>query len=129
MAISLCVICGRIARLWLLLLSSTQASGQISVLDSSFKIGSGTDGPVDALVVQSDQHILVGGEFTTISGLSNSYLARLKSDGSVDASFDPAGQTDGKVFCMAQQTDGKVLLDERRRQFRAHSPPRYQWCA
>src|SRR5262249_32730894 len=93
MASSFFIAYSRRAGLWLLLLSATQASSQISVLDSSFKIGSGTDRPVDALVVQSDQRILVGGEFTIISGLSNSYLARLNPDGSLDASFNPAGQT------------------------------------
>jgi uncharacterized delta-60 repeat protein len=94
----------------LLLLAAAQTFGQVSLLDPSFLIGSGPDGPVDALVVQPDQRILVGGEFTAISGCSNSFLARLNADGSVDCSFDPAGQTDGLVRCLVQQRDGKVLV-------------------
>src|ERR1035441_9361475 len=78
----------------LLLLAAAQVFGQVSLLDPSFRIGSGRDGPVDALVVQADQRILVGGEFTAITGCSNSFLARLNADGSVDCSFDPAGLTD-----------------------------------
>jgi uncharacterized delta-60 repeat protein len=94
----------------LLLLAAAQVFGQVSLVDPSFRIGSGPNGPVDALVVQADQRILVGGEFTAISGCSNSFLARLSADGSVDCSFDPAGQTDGLVRCLLQQPDGKVLV-------------------
>ena len=94
----------------LLLATWTQTFGQVSVLDSSFKVGSGADGPVDALLVQADQRILVGGEFASINGCSNSFLARLNSDGSVDTSFNSAGQTDGFVECLLQQPDRKVLV-------------------
>src|SRR5207249_6412172 len=88
----------------------TEVLSQVSVLDSSFKIGSGADGPVDAVVVLQDQRILLGGEFTAVSGASNAYLARLSADGTLDPAFNPRGQTDGEVFCMAQQPDGKVLV-------------------
>ena len=94
----------------LLLLATTPVFGQVSLLDPSFRIGSGPDGPVDALLVQADQRILVGGEFTAISGCSNSFLARVNADGSVDCSFDPAGQTDGLVRCLVRQPDGKMLV-------------------
>jgi uncharacterized delta-60 repeat protein len=95
---------------FLLFILLEPASGQVSILDSSFKIGPGTDGPVNALLVQQDQRILIGGEFGTISGISNSYLARLNADGSLDDSFNPPGQTDGNVFCMAKQQDQKILI-------------------
>ncbi len=98
-----------LARL-LLLAAWTQASGQVSLFDPSFRIGPGASDTVDALVVQADRRILVGGEFTTIGGCSNSFLARLNSDGSVDPSFNPSGQTDGTVQCLLQQPDRKVLV-------------------
>jgi uncharacterized delta-60 repeat protein len=87
-----------------------QAFGQVSVLDPSFKVGPGANDIVAALVVQADQRILVGGDFTAIGGCSNSFLARLQPDGSVDASFNPAGQTDGGVNRLLQQPDRKVLV-------------------
>ena len=65
---------------------------------------------MNTLVLQTDQHILVGGEFTSIGSCSNSFLARLNTDGSVDASFNPAGQTDGDVIRLLQQEDRKVLV-------------------
>jgi uncharacterized delta-60 repeat protein len=94
----------------LLLAAWTQAFGQVSVLDPSFKVGPGANDAVDSLVVQADGRILVGGEFMSIGGCSNSFLARLGPDGSVDASFNPAGQTDGVVQCLLQQPDRKVLV-------------------
>ena len=102
--------CWRSAGWLLLLVAWVEASGQVSVLDPSFMVGPGADGAVDALVLQADQRILVGGEFTTIGGCSNSFLARLNSDGSVDASFNPAGQTDEAVQCLLQQPDRKVVV-------------------
>ncbi len=96
---------------WLLLLAAwVPAFGQVSVLDTSFKVGPGANKAVDAIVVQADQRILVGGEFTAIAGCSNSYLARLSADGTVDKAFNPAGQTDGPVQCLLQQPDRKVLV-------------------
>jgi len=88
----------------------TQAFGQVSVFDPSFRVGSGADEVVNAMVLRGDQRILVGGKFTSINGCSNSFLARLNADGSVEASFNPAGQTDGSVSCLLQQPDGKVLV-------------------
>ncbi len=87
-----------------------QAFGQVSLLDSSFNVGPGANEAVNALLVQADQRILVGGEFTTVGGCSNAFLARLNADGSVDTAFNPAGQTDGFVRCLVQQPDRKVLV-------------------
>ena len=94
----------------LLFAAWAQAFGQVILLDYSFKVGRGANDAVDALVLQADQRILVGGEFTSIGGCSNSFLARLNQDGSVDTSFNPARQTDGAVQCLVQQPDRKVLV-------------------
>lgn len=94
----------------LLGLGPIRLCGQESVLDSSFQVGTGTDEAVNAILVQKDGHLFVGGEFNVIHGQSNAWLARLKSDGAVDTSFNPPGQTDGAVWCMVQQSDGKILV-------------------
>ena len=97
--------------LYLLLFAAwAQAFGQVSVLDHSFQVGAGANDAVDGLVVQANGRILAGGEFTSICGHSNSFLARLNADGSVDTSFNPAGQTDAAVQCLLQQPDRKVLV-------------------
>jgi uncharacterized delta-60 repeat protein len=94
----------------LLFVACAPAFGQVSVLDPSFKVGPGANRAVNGMVVQADGRILVGGEFTSIGGCSNSFLARLNPDGSADKSFNPAGQTDGAVLCLLEQPDRKVLV-------------------
>ena len=44
---------------------------------------------VSALVVESNDDVLVGGGFTTIKGVSAPLLARVKANGTVDSSFAP----------------------------------------
>src|ERR1017187_4144188 len=68
----------------LLFVACAPAFGQVSVLDPSFKVGPGANRAVNGMVVQADGRILVGGEFTSIGGCSNSFLARLNPDGSAD---------------------------------------------
>jgi uncharacterized delta-60 repeat protein len=57
--------------------------------DIGFKIGSGPDADVLSIALQSDGKILIGGEFTTYNQTLRSRIARLKSDGSLDATFYP----------------------------------------
>ncbi len=59
-------------------------------LDPSFAIGGGPTGPgasVEALALQEDGGILIGGDFTSVDGRSLNGIARLLEDGSVDPSF------------------------------------------
>jgi uncharacterized delta-60 repeat protein len=67
-----------------------------------------TDGAVNAVVIQSDGKILIGGTFTTVGGLARSRIARLNPDGSVDTTFNPNASSD--VNALAVQADGKILL-------------------
>lgn len=79
-------------------------------VDPAFAAGTGTDGPVYALVLQPDGKILIGGYFTQYNGQSRSYLARLNADGSLDAGFQPGAGPDGAVSALALQPDGKILI-------------------
>jgi len=83
-------------------------------MDPSFLAGlaSGGNGSpfVHALAVQADQKILVGGQFTSINGASLTNLARLNSDGSVDATFRARVGTGDAVWQLAAQTDGRILV-------------------
>ena len=94
----------------LLFAAWAQAFGQVSVLDPSFRVNMKAADGIESLVVQADGRILMGEEFTSIGGCSNSFLARLNSDGSLDASFDPPEQTDRAVSRLLQQPDRKVLV-------------------
>ncbi len=63
---------------------------------------------VNALVVQADGRIVVGGEFTTMGGQPRSRIARLNPDGTLDTAFNPAAN--GVVRSLALQADGKILV-------------------
>ena len=86
------------------------ASADPGGLDPSFDPGSGLDGPVTAMVVQTDGKIIIGGYFTTIQGLVRSRIGRLNADGSADSSFNPGAGADSSITSMALQLDGKVLI-------------------
>lgn len=70
-------------------------------LDASFNPQSGADGPIHAVVLQSDGKILIGGEFTTYNGVSRNRIARLTSNGSLDTTFDPGIGANGTVRAIA----------------------------
>ena len=61
-----------------------------------------------AVAVQSDGKIIIGGSFTTVGGTARNYVARLNSDGTLDAGFNP--DAGGNVFAVAVQSDGKILI-------------------
>jgi uncharacterized delta-60 repeat protein len=62
---------------------------------------------IHALCQQPDGKILVGGAFTSISGMGRTNLARLNSDGSLDVTF--VSDTPFTVLDISLQSDGKIL--------------------
>lgn len=64
---------------------------------------------VQAVVVQSDGRIVIGGSFTSVNSTNHSHLDRLNSDGSLDSAFNPGRQVD-RFSALAVQSDGKVLI-------------------
>jgi uncharacterized delta-60 repeat protein len=76
-------------------------------VDLSFDAGSGVNGTVTVVVVQPDGKVIIGGDFTTVKGLTRAGLARLNADGSGDSSFNPPAG--GLITAVALQADGKVL--------------------
>jgi uncharacterized delta-60 repeat protein len=79
-------------------------------LDTSFDPGTGASSWVDAVAVQSDGKILIGGAFTSVSGVACNRIARLNADGSVDTTFVTSAGADDTVYDIAIQPDGKVLI-------------------
>jgi len=63
---------------------------------------------VDALAVQADGEIVVGGNFTELNGVTRNCLGRLNADGALDSSFNPA--PDQWVASLALQADGKIVV-------------------
>jgi uncharacterized delta-60 repeat protein len=80
-------------------------------IDPTFNIGTGFNSSVSPITLQSDGKILVGGFFTSYSGVSRNYIVRLNTDGSVDNSFViGTGFSSGGVNTIALQPDGKILV-------------------
>lgn len=88
-------------------------------LDTSFNPGGAGvvgayswSGDIYAIAVQSDDKILIVGEFATYNGTSRSNVARLNADGTLDTSFNPGtgtGTTD-TVRSVAVLSNGKILI-------------------
>ena len=78
----------------------------------TFNPGSGPAGQVNALLVQPDGKILVGGDFLTFNSSARVRIARLNSNGSLEGTgtFNPGTGVDGPINTLALQADGKILM-------------------
>ena len=63
---------------------------------------------VNALAVQADGKIVVGGYFDRWDGRTRENIARLNPDGSLDTAFNPGAGN--RVYTLALQADGKILV-------------------
>ena len=78
-------------------------------LDTTFDPGTGANSIIEAMALQSDGKILIGGYFTTYDGTVRSYIARLNANGSLDTTFDPGTGAANYVRTIVIQPDGKIL--------------------
>ncbi len=65
---------------------------------------------VNAIAVQSDGKIMVGGEFTSILSFPTKRIARLKADGSYDGSFSSGSGFDAAVNAIVIQPGNKIVV-------------------
>ena len=80
-------------------------------LDATFNPGTGANSFLNKVAVQADGKIVITGNFTNYNGTVINRIARLNADGSLDTSFNPGtGNTDGEIFTVTFQTDGKILV-------------------
>jgi uncharacterized delta-60 repeat protein len=79
-------------------------------LDTSFDPGTGADWAINAIAVQSDGQILIGGGFNNYNGTAINGIARLNANGTLDTTFDPGEGTDDQIETIAIQSDGKILI-------------------
>src|SRR3990172_1754243 len=79
-------------------------------LDATFDPGTGANGTIMAIAIQTDGKIIIGGWFTQYNGTGRNYIARINTDGSLDATFDPGTGANAWVHSLAIQADGKILI-------------------
>jgi uncharacterized delta-60 repeat protein len=80
--------------------------------DFTTAIGTGFNASVDAIAIQSDGKIVVGGSFTAYNGETSNNIARLNTDGSIDTAFTTNIGTGFGSFvnAIAIQSDGKIVV-------------------
>ncbi|WP_300622185.1 delta-60 repeat domain-containing protein [Dokdonella sp.] len=94
----------RLALLLLLVLLAVPSSAQ-NVRDG---FAPSLDLSARIVLQQADGQLLIAGDFTQVGGVARNQLARLRIDGSLDASFDAA--LDGAVESLVAQPDGRLLV-------------------
>lgn len=85
------------------------------LVDETFDINGGPleTYSIEGSLLQQDEKLLVWGEFTQWTGVSQIYIARLNTDGSLDTEFDASllqKYSYERVEGMAQQNGGKLIL-------------------
>jgi len=86
---------------------------QTGELDATFNPGTGAVGgnnEIRTIAKQADGKIIIGGSFISYNGIARNYIARLNSDGSLDATFNPGTGPNYNVYTTAIQTDGKIII-------------------
>ncbi len=81
-------------------------------LDTSFGNGlGGVDFLVEAIAVQSDGKVVIVGFFFLVNGTAQYHIARLNSDGTLDASFgNGLPELNESIRDVVVQSNGKVLI-------------------
>lgn len=81
-------------------------------LDSTYQATSsgGTHLSANAVVLQPDGKVLVGGDFTSVNDLPRNRIARLNTNGMLDATFAPGSGFNAEVKAFALQDDGKIIV-------------------
>ncbi len=81
-------------------------------LDTGFGSGlAGANGWVEAIAVQSDGKVLIGGQFSSVNGTGRNFVARLNTDGSLDTGFlNGVTGPNARVMAVATLGDGRVVI-------------------
>jgi uncharacterized delta-60 repeat protein len=81
-------------------------------VDTNFDLNLGASDVVRAIVIQIDGRILIGGDFTNVNGVILNHIARLNTDGTLDANFtgNVGVGANGTVQAIAVQADNRIVL-------------------
>ncbi|MBL8181680.1 MAG: VCBS repeat-containing protein [Blastocatellia bacterium] len=77
-------------------------------IDSSFSLT--VTGTIRAAAIRPDGKIYVVGEFSNINGAARTSAALLNADGTIDSSFAPNIGGFSRIYAIAVQPDGKVVI-------------------
>jgi uncharacterized delta-60 repeat protein len=79
-------------------------------LDVTFNGGSGANNSIEGVELQPDGKIIVAGRFTIFNGTIRKGIARLNSDGTLDATFNSGDGANSAVLALTLQANGKIVI-------------------
>ncbi|TDW46096.1 putative delta-60 repeat protein [Flavobacterium sp. 270] len=80
-------------------------------IDLSFNIGTGCNDNVNAIAVQSDGKIILGGSFTTFNEITANRIIRLNEDGTRDLTFlSGTAINSGTVYIIKVDNSGNIMV-------------------
>lgn len=79
-------------------------------VDGDFSIGNGFDNIVYCSSIQSDDKIVISGNFNLFNGINANRIVRLNSDGSFDSTFNVGNGTNDYILATSIQNDGKIII-------------------
>jgi len=94
----------------LLFVFNMSMNAQYGVLDHTLDPGVGADDVIQAMAVQPDHKIIIGGDFLNYGGLSKKRLTRLNGDGTLDTSFNVGSGANKLITSVTLQPDGKIIV-------------------
>ena len=77
-------------------------------VDPTFNVGVGCDNTVLAIALDSQNNVLLGGEFSHASGVTRNGITRLNPDGTVDPSINFGFGANGFVDAIVLESDGEI---------------------
>jgi len=78
--------------------------------DTTFAIGTGPNDDVFSVALQLDGKVLLGGVFTAYNGVTENRIIRLNANGSKDITFDTGIGSNGNIYSITLQSDGKIIV-------------------
>jgi uncharacterized delta-60 repeat protein len=79
-------------------------------VDTTFATGTGFNGSVNTITLDSSGKLYAGGGFTTYKGSSTNYITKLNTDGSVDTTFATGTGFNNNIRTIALDSSGKVYV-------------------
>ncbi len=78
--------------------------------DLTFSSNIGPNGNINAIALQPDGKIIIGGTFISFNGTARSKIARLNAGGTLDTGFDPGTGMNNTVQCALRLPDGTIMV-------------------
>jgi hypothetical protein len=79
-------------------------------IDNTFTTGTGFNNHVNCVRIQPDNKILLGGLFTSYSGVTANRIIRLNSGGTIDNTFITGSGFNAYINSIDLQSDGKIIV-------------------